>query len=196
MATTEISAGTRERILEAAWERVRNQGAAAVDVKAIAAAAGVSRQLVYFHFENRAGLLTAMARHHDDASGFRRRIAASRSLEPVEGLETLVREWSRYVRELMPVARALEAASVTGDEGGTAWRDRMADLREAFRLAVERVDAEGKLATGWTVQKAADWACARVQPANYAQLVEERGWRPREFAERTVTSVVNELVAD
>jgi AcrR family transcriptional regulator len=195
MATTELSAGTRNRILEAAWERVRDHGAGAVDVKAIAAAAGVSRQLVYFHFENRAGLLTAMARHHDHASGFRRRVAASRSLPPVEGLETLLREWCAYVRELMPVARALEAAAVMGDEGATAWRDRMADLREAFRLALARVEEEGRLAPGWSVERAADWACARVLPGTYAQLVDELGWTRREFTERTTASVMAELVA-
>ena len=42
-----------------------------VTVAEIAAATGVSRQLVYLHFYNRAGLLVAMARHHDGPSGFR-----------------------------------------------------------------------------------------------------------------------------
>ena len=195
MATTEISAGTRTRILEAAWERVRDQGAAAIDVKAIAAAAGVSRQLVYFHFENRAGLLTAMARHHDKASGFRRRVAETRSLAPVEGLETLLQEWCTYVRELMPVARAIEAAAITGDEGGGAWLDRMADLREAFTLALERLDDDGRLAPGWTPKTAAEWACARVQPAQYAMLVHDSGWTPKRFTERTTASVMAELVS-
>jgi hypothetical protein len=30
--------------------------------------------------------------------------------------------------EILPVARALEAAVITGDEGGRAWQDRMDDL--------------------------------------------------------------------
>jgi AcrR family transcriptional regulator len=195
MATTDLSRGTRTRILEAAWDRVRDQGAGAVDVKAIAADAGVSRQLVYFHFENRAGLLTAMARHHDRASGFRRRVADSRSLPAVEGLGTLLREWCEYVGELIPVARALEAAALTGDEGMAAWRDRMGDLREAFRLALERVADEGRLAPGWTVATASDWAVARVLPGVYAHLVDELGWKPKEFTRRTVASVMAELVA-
>ena len=194
MTTTAISEGTRARILEAAWDRVRDQGASAIDVKAIAAAAGVSRQLVYFHFENRAGLLTAMARHHDHASGFRRRVAETRSLPPVEGLEAMLRDWCTYVHELMPVARALEAAAVTGDEGGGAWLDRMADLREAFRLALERLDDDGRLASGWTPKTAAEWACARVQPANYAVLVQDSGWTRKQFTERTTASVMAELV--
>lgn len=195
MATTATSADTRARILEAAWERVRDQGASAIDVKAIAASAGVSRQLVYFHFENRAGLLTAMARHHDQASGFRRRVAKTRSLPPVEGFEAMVREWCTYVRELMPVARAIEAAAITGDEGGGAWLDRMADLRDAFRLALERLDDEGRLAPGWTPKTAAEWACARVQPAHYAMLVQDSGWTPKQFTERTTASVIAELVS-
>jgi AcrR family transcriptional regulator len=87
VATSQLSADTRARILEAAWERVRDGGSAAVSVKDIAAEARVSRQLVYFHYGNRAGLLTAMVRHRDETSGFRRRAAATRELPPVEALD-------------------------------------------------------------------------------------------------------------
>ena len=57
MSSTEISAETRARVLDAAWQRVLEHGPSGVSVKDIAAAAGVSRQLVYFHYGNRAGLL-------------------------------------------------------------------------------------------------------------------------------------------
>ena len=101
----------------------------------VAEAAGVSRQLVYIHFTSRAGLLTAMARDHDRRSGFAARVAATHELPPAEGLERLVREWLAYVPEILPVARALEAASITGEDGAEAWRDRMDDLHEQFALA-------------------------------------------------------------
>src|SRR3954470_4835289 len=104
MTTTELSAETREQILDAAWHRVHEHGASAISVKDIAAAAGVSRQLVYFHYGNRAGLLTAMARHRDEASAFARAVAAG---EPLDGL---LRAWCDYVPEILPVVRALEAA--------------------------------------------------------------------------------------
>ena len=61
----------RAHILETAWALVGEHGVQAVTVADIAAASGVSRQLVYHHFESRAGLLVAMTRHHDAASGFR-----------------------------------------------------------------------------------------------------------------------------
>ena len=195
MGATELSAETRARILGTAWQLVTDRGAAAVTVKEVAAEAGVSRQLVYFHYQNRAGLLLAMARHQDRSSGFLRAVAAARDLAPVPGFEALLRAWCAYLAEILPVARALEAAYITGDEGGDAWRDRMTELREALRLALARIEAEGRLAPGWTAETAADWAWARVQPGSWAGLVGMRGWAAGQYTERTIGSLLAELVA-
>jgi AcrR family transcriptional regulator len=168
---------TQSRILEAAWALVRERGAGAVRIGEIAAAAGVSRQLVYFHFENRAGLLLAMARHHDVESGF------------------VDRAWYGYIPGILPVARALEAAVVTGDDGGAAWLDRMEDLWEAFRVAVGRVARDGRLAEGWSVEGATDWVWARSHLTAWQHLVGERGWSPDDYEERSVRSIMAEVLA-
>jgi AcrR family transcriptional regulator len=194
-AVTTNQPNSRAHILETAWRLVGERGVQAVTVADIAAASGVSRQLVYHHFDSRAGLLVAMARHHDGASGFRGRFVASRELGPVEGLETLLRLWLQYVPLILPVARALEAAVITGDEGGAAWRDRMDDIHEAFRLAVERIDGEGRLARGWTVDTAADWVYARSHVSTWQHLVVDRGWPVKAYVERTIASVMAEVVA-
>ncbi len=185
---------TRSRILETALALIRERGTNAVTVAEIAAAAGVSRQLVYFHFDNRAGLFVAMARHQDRRSGFVERVAASRSLPPAEGLEELVRVWCEYVPEILPVARVLEAAAITGEEGGDAWRDRMGDLREAFRIAVDLVDRDGRLAEGWTVETATDWIWARSHLTTWQHLVGERGWSPDDYKERSTRSILTEIL--
>ena len=195
MPTTELSAATRSRILEAAFATVRDRGAAALSVKGVAADAGVSRQLVYFHYASRAGLLLAMARHHDARSGFAARVAAARTAPPVAALAELLRAWLDYVPDILPVARALEAALITGDEGGEAWRDRMGELHAIFRHAVDRVDRDGALASGWDAAAATDWIWARVQPAAWSYLVEERGWTGSAFADRTVAGLLAECVA-
>ena len=179
---------TPTRILEAAWALVIERESVDVTVAEIAAAAGVSRQLVYFHFDNRAGLLTAMARHRDEASGFVDAVAASRTMPPAEGLEHLLRAWCEYMPTIASVARALESSS--GDDGGSAWRQRMGELRAALRIAVERVD----LAPGWTADQAADWAWSRIQPTTWQHLVGERGWTADEYTERTVRSLLAELI--
>jgi AcrR family transcriptional regulator len=185
----------RTHILETAWRLVGERGVQAVTVADIAAASGVSRQLVYHHFESRAGLLVAMTRHHDAASGFRKRLVVTRDLEPVEGFEAGLRLWLGYVPEVLHVARALEAALIAGDEGGAAWRDRMDDIHEAFRLAVARVDDAGRLAPGWTVDAAADWVYARSHVSTWQHLVADRGWSADDYVERTVASIMAEVLA-
>lgn len=193
---TNSGEGTRSRILEAAWGLVVERGTTGgVTIAGIAAVAGVSRQLVYFHFENRAGLLAAMARHHDVESGFAGRVAAFRSLTPVEALERLLRAWCGYIPEILPVALALEAAEITGEEGGAAWRDRKDDLREAFRAAVERVYEEGGLSADWTVGTATDWIWARSPLETWQHLVVERGWSPEDYEGRIVHSILSEVLA-
>jgi AcrR family transcriptional regulator len=192
---TATQTDTRSRILDTAWTLLRQRGPNQVRVADIAEAAGVSRQLVYVHFANRAGLLVAVARHYDDSSGFVERVAATRKLPAVDGLEALLRLWYAYIPEILPFARALEAAATTGDEGGTAWHDRMDDLWEAFRVAVDRVHRDGRLADRWTVRTATDWIWARSHLTTWQHLVGERGWPPDDYTERAVRSILAEVLA-
>jgi AcrR family transcriptional regulator len=182
---------TRSQILDAAWTLIQREGTADVTVARIAAQAGVSRQLVYFHFTNRAGLLTAMARRRDQTSPFAAAARDSRAMDADAGFEHLLRAWCDYVPEILPVARALEAALVTGDDGGSAWRDRMGELHDILRKAVGRL----ALADGWSVDTATDWVWARIQPSTYQHLVNERGWPAQRYTERTVESLTSELTA-
>jgi len=186
---------SRARILDTAWGLVRERGIDAVTVAGIAAATGVSRQLLYVHFGNRAGLLKAMARRHDVRSGFAGRAVEAGSLPPVAALERLLRLWFAYLPEILPVARALEAAAINGDEGGLAWRDRMGDLRELFAAALDRVAADSRLAAGWTAEAATDWVWARAQPATFAHLVVDRGWPAASYTDRAVGSILAEVVS-
>lgn len=191
---TRSATDTRARILETAWELVRLRGINDVTVADVARGAGVSRQLVYFHFGNRAGLLTAMTRHHDSASGFIGRVVATRSLPPAQALEGLLREWLAYLPQILPLARALEAAAIRGEEGAQAWYDRWDDLREAYRIAVDRVARDGGLAEGWTSEPATDWLWVHTHPAVYQHLVLGRGWDPDHVVDRTVRSILDQIL--
>jgi AcrR family transcriptional regulator len=179
---------TRSRILEAAWELIRERGTTAVRMADVAEAAGVSRQLVYVYFESRAGLLTAMARHHDARSGFAARVAAAHEQQPREALEALLRAWLAYVPEILPVARALEAAAAGGAVGADAWEDRMADLRSQFRRAVGRLPGLDA-----SPEAVADWIWARSHVSDWQHLVVERGWAPEDYVERCVTSILADI---
>jgi hypothetical protein len=113
----------------------------------------------------------------------------------VAALERLLRLWFAYLPEILPVARALEAAAINGDEGGVAWRDRMGDLRELFAAAVARVEGDGRLAGGWTAAAAADWVWARAQPSTFQHLVGDRAWPAADYTDRAVRSVLSEVIS-
>jgi AcrR family transcriptional regulator len=186
---------SRERILEAAWRLVTRSGVAAATLAEIAAAAGVSRQLVYLHFGSRGGVLVAMVRHRDATRRVADELAAIFDLPSAErSLAGFLRWWCGYIPEILPVARALEAASVSDEAAAAAWQDRMAALLRGARRITERLDQAGRLAEGWDPQSAAEWCWAQMHVSNWQHLVVERGWSERKYTERLVRSVRATLV--
>jgi hypothetical protein len=71
----------------------------------------------------------------------------------------------------------------------------MDDVHEAFRLAVERIDGDRRLAVVWTVDTAADWVYARSHVSTWQHLVVDRGWPAADYVERTIASIIAEVVA-
>ena len=142
--TNPVSAPTRSettqaRILDAAWDLIRERGRVPeVRIADIADAAGVSRQLVYHHFDSRAGLFEAMTRRYDEVSGFEERVRELVCLAPARALEAAIREWLNHVPAIAPVAAALEAARVNGDAGAVEFPRRMDELRDLFRFLAGR----------------------------------------------------------
>jgi AcrR family transcriptional regulator len=184
---------TRTRLLEAAWQAVLADGVGSLTLREVAERADVSRQAVYLHFQNRAGLLTAMARHQDVASGFADRVALTTTLEPRAAFDALLRAWFDYLPEILPAARALEAAAITGDEGAVAFDDRMRDWHQVIRASVRRLATVGVLLPGWSADAAADWVWSRVHPSTWERLVTERCWSRRRFEQRTLASLHSDL---
>ena len=117
------------------------------------------------------------------------RITPTAELPPLDALESLMRAWLEYIPEILPVARQLHAAAMTGADGGEAWHRRMDELRRAFRYAARRVE----LRQPWTPETAADWIWSRTHLTVYDQLVVTRGWPSQDFADRTVPSVIGEI---
>jgi AcrR family transcriptional regulator len=180
---------TRARLLDAGWAVTAEKGVGALTLAEVGARAGVSRQAVYLHFRNRASLLVEMTRSVDRASGFVERFAAARRLPAREAFRAVLGEWYAYLPLILPVLRALEAAATTGDEGGEAYLERMADWRRALGLVVIALDRDRALAEGWDVETATDWTWAQAHPATYHHLVAERGW-PASAATQTLTGVL------
>ena len=191
---TNRSTGTRTSLLDAAWHLVGERGVGAVTLAEIAATAGVTRQSVYLHFGNRAGLLIEMVRHRDATSAtVRRMLAAAQEAHVEAGFAGFTRLWFRHVAAIQPVARAIEAASANDLDAAAAWQDRMGSLRGVLRGIVDRLADAGRLAPGWTRDEATDWLWSRTHIDVWNQLVLERNWKPNEVVSRVTRSLWSDL---
>jgi AcrR family transcriptional regulator len=117
----------------------------------IAEAAGVSRQAVYLHFGDRAGLFVALVDHIDQSLGsaeLRAKLFGAPS--GVESLRRWVETMSWYTQRIDVVSRVLEHAQYEDKALRAAWRNRMHRRHDdILTRVVDRIHAEGDLAAGW-----------------------------------------------
>jgi AcrR family transcriptional regulator len=115
-----------------------------VSMATVAAASGYSRMALYRHFGSRAGLLTALLAHIDEAEGADaavREILGAPTVD--ETVERLFAWWAGYVPRFAGVARGVLAAKHADPDLRAAWDDRMRDLRRVCEAVADRADREG-----------------------------------------------------
>lgn len=181
-----ITEETRTAILDAAWALMAQPGRLDAGMAEIAAAAGVSRQTVFYAFGNRAGLLVAMVRHKDTTGSHLARLIAlaNGTGADLSTLLAFVDVWVDYLPEVYPVAIQLEAGSLTDRDAAMAWNDRFFDrgLRRGFELILGRMAAASALEPGKDPVRLADLCLGLVAPSAWRVLVVECGWSPAAFA--------------
>ena len=162
-------------------------GGGSASVQEIAAAAGVTRQTVHFHFSSRAGLLTATARRVDEQSRIGDQFAAALDAPTArEALEATLRVWFNYVPQILPVARALQAAAGGDDDAAAAWWDRMDALRLLLRRVIQRLADAGELDECWSVDDATDIVWSVAHPLGWDSVIGHLKRRPEPFIDRQV----------
>jgi AcrR family transcriptional regulator len=175
---------TRAALLDAARAILEAQGFEALTMAAVAERAGVTRRAVYMHFASRAELVGALFDHVADAEGLE---ASLRRVWEAPDAAAALDEWAahlaRYHPRLLAVDRALERVW-RSDADAAAHRARVVreKLANCRRLA-GRLDAEGRLAEGWTVASAADMLFALVSSDVVEALLVDRRWSRRKLAE-------------
>ncbi|MGH9891146.1 MAG: TetR/AcrR family transcriptional regulator [bacterium] len=175
---------TRRRILQATWQLIEERGSA-MSLGDVAERAEVSRQAIYLHFKDRAGLLIALVRYMDEV------LAVEELAAPVfeaptaeEALRRLMHLHSVLMPKIDSVARVLEAAQDQGEALAAAWRDRMANRKQAHLAIVRRNAEEGRLSEGWTVEAAADLLDTLTKPGPWRELIQESGWTADQYEDR------------
>lgn len=195
MTTTSPESQTREKLLSAGLALFRAHGPGAVTLADVARAAGVTRQTVYLHFGNRAGLLTEVARHSDLNSSYARQLREiSYGPASVAALETFVRTWFRNLPDILDVVLALEAAAANDAAARAALQNRMTTMATMIGRLIKGLKDQGALQKGWTVAEASDWICFQLDPVLWNRAMAMRGWRPRRFVDRTWKAIERTLL--
>ena len=125
-------------------------------MSAIARAAGISRQAVYFHFRDRAALLSALVTHVDDQRDLQ--AWADKLADASTGGEKLQIMFETQATRnptFAPVARAIEAARHTDEASLAAWRSAT-DGRRRFcdDVLIPTLAADGELHPSWASEEA------------------------------------------
>jgi AcrR family transcriptional regulator len=150
---TDPGAGTKERILQAAYELFYRKGYVRIGVDAIAARAGVTKRTLYYHFRSKDDLLgAALAFHHKLAMERIERWGARLPRDPNGFLDTLFADLTRWA--LQPrwegagfTRLVMELADLPGHPARAVAREHKATVQAwiARELAARDVsDAAGK----------------------------------------------------
>ena|SRR5215467_5211358 len=81
-----------------------------------------------------------------------------------------------------PLARILEAHQFHDPAVSAALRNRLEFRRVAHRAIIARIAGDGDLASGWTVDTAADLFYAVTLPSPWMELTGTCGWTASQYA--------------
>lgn len=169
-------------ILKAAWQLLEAGQGKNVRMSDVARQAGVSRQTVYLHFDNRTDLLIATTLYLDEVKGVDERLAASRAaVDGISRLIAFVDAWTSYIPEIYGVARALMVLKETDPEAAAAWNGRMQAVRHGCAAAIHALDRGAQLSGVYSVEQATDLLWMFLSVRNWEQLTQESGWSHAEY---------------
>lgn len=141
-AAHEAAAGTAGRLLDAAIALGVREGAGALSLQAIATAAGTSKALLLYHFQEKAALLRLVRTRLDDHAA-KRLLVASTAPDAMAAWRDLAREELGRGELALLAALALEPADDAERGPGDASPVRSARDEPATRLAVALLHSVG-----------------------------------------------------
>ena len=168
---------TRNRILQATLDLLKQSQDSGVRISDIAKKAGITRQAVYLHFASRAELLIAATYYLDDLLGSEERLKPSRNAKTgVERLDAYIEAWGNYIPDIYSIANALIAMSDTDEAAASAWSERMQDMREGCEAAINALRRDKMLSSLFDPEQATDLLWTILSVHNWEQMTINCGW--------------------
>lgn len=179
MAKKKAKGVTRGEILDAGLKLLMLKGPEVTALE-IAAAADVSRQMLYQYFGSRGGVLIALTARRDEEYGLKERLYKAIESESAEDrLNGWLKVWLCYANEVLPIAIELNRLRYTDADAASAWDARMQDLHSWIRDLVISLHTEKSLKSHWTVATATDFIFAMASIQLHEILTIDRKWGRR-----------------
>jgi AcrR family transcriptional regulator len=177
---------TRRRIIESTRRLLEDAQGAPISMRQVAEAAGVTRQLLYVHFDRRAHLLLEVSRDADAAARTPQRQA--RVDTAVDGLSAL-REAVALQGHIKPrihaIAQAVDRLRHTDPDAATVWREREQERLDRCAAVVARLAEEGRLRAEWKAPTATRLLWSVTSLRAWEELVIDQGWSTRSWVDHT-----------
>jgi AcrR family transcriptional regulator len=185
---------TRQRILQAA-RHLLEAGDGPVSMSDIAREAGVTRQLLYVHFDGRADLLLELSRQVDAqvrTPEWQSRIDQADSA--ADALREAVRVQGHIKPRVHGVAAAIDRLRERDPDAAAAWHEREdARYRRCLDLT-RRMRTEGVLVDALTPATAARLIWSMTSQRAWNELVNEAGWSTSTWIRQTTRALERTLL--
>lgn len=191
-----MSRDTRGLILKSARALLEDADGAPISMGQVAAAAGVTRQLLYFHFDSRAQLLLQVAADADSSARTAERQArVDDAPDGRAALHEAVALQGHIKPRIYRVAQAVDRLRHSDADAAAVWDERERARLDRCRAVVARLDGEGRLRDGWTVPIAAELMWSVTSLRAWEELVKGRAWSTRRWVKLTTALLEAALIA-
>lgn len=194
--SSDESSGTWTRILESARALIEEKPGASISMSQIAQRAGVSRQALYLHFPDRTQLLLAVSRVADDTARTpdrQRRVDAAPTGR--QALRAAIALQATIKPQLHGIATALDVLRRTDPAAEAAWTEREQARFQRCEHVIKRIDGDGDLAAGWTVEAASQCFWAVTSQRVWDDLVVGQGWSTPRYRKHIAALLESALLA-
>jgi AcrR family transcriptional regulator len=186
---------TRQRICEAALRLITKRGGMDVTLAEVARAARVSRQALYLHFADRAGLLLALVRYQDERQGVPEGIQRIQdATSGTAALREMAAMQARINPAVWPLARLAESVRRQDVAAEQAWQDRLTNRLRGCQTIVARLAQEGALRADVEPDEAADLLWTLTSLRTWEDLVLLRAWTADQYEQRLARLLLTALV--
>lgn len=198
----EQAAENRRRVLVAAERLLRAQGYTDTSMPEIAQAAGVSVQLVYKAFANKATLLKAVFDVSVAGDDEQTPMAERDVIAAIRAETDAVRMITMYVRHLadgadrhMPLQLLARDAAHADHAAADVWDRMRQETLTAMTYFARDLAATGQLRTSLTIDDVRDVLWTYHSPECYELLVLERGWPVDRYRDFVIEAMIAAVIA-